>query len=109
MHYSFLHTSQPPRRPTLLPYTTRFRSARVRLVQDGEAGFEHRHLEDLVPLLLAAREPVVQVPAEEALVEPEELHLLGHDAHEVRSEEHTSELQSRFDLVCRLLLEKKKQ
>src|SRR5437868_12935799 len=29
-------------------------------------------------------------------------------AHPVRSEEHTSELQSRFDLVCRLLLEKKK-
>src|SRR5207249_7674280 len=28
--------------------------------------------------------------------------------HNVRSEEHTSELQSRFDLVCRLLLEKKK-
>src|SRR5438067_10407213 len=28
---------------------------------------------------------------------------------EVRSEEHTSELQSRFDLVCRLLLEKKKK
>src|SRR5207249_8636159 len=32
---------------------------------------------------------------------------LGH-AHDARSEEHTSELQSRFDLVCRLLLEKKK-
>src|SRR5699024_12031960 len=30
-------------------------------------------------------------------------------AHQARSEEHTSELQSRFDLVCRLLLEKKKQ
>src|SRR5699024_2283941 len=30
-------------------------------------------------------------------------------AQRVRSEEHTSELQSRFDLVCRLLLEKKKQ
>src|SRR5699024_11296399 len=29
-------------------------------------------------------------------------------AHRARSEEHTSELQSRFDLVCRLLLEKKK-
>src|SRR6266704_5570197 len=29
--------------------------------------------------------------------------------HEKRSEEHTSELQSRFDLVCRLLLEKKKK
>src|SRR5207249_5820163 len=31
------------------------------------------------------------------------------DAEGIRSEEHTSELQSRFDLVCRLLLEKKKQ
>src|SRR5699024_11239106 len=31
------------------------------------------------------------------------------DAYGVRSEEHTSELQSRFDLVCRLLLEKKKK
>src|SRR5699024_12191841 len=31
-----------------------------------------------------------------------------HRADPVRSEEHTSELQSRFDLVCRLLLEKKK-
>src|SRR5699024_11507458 len=30
------------------------------------------------------------------------------DSHPLRSEEHTSELQSRFDLVCRLLLEKKK-
>src|SRR5699024_12000988 len=36
----------------------------------------------------------------------------GHAEHvlrQVRSEEHTSELQSRFDLVCRLLLEKKKK
>src|SRR5699024_12738305 len=32
----------------------------------------------------------------------------GNDCQECRSEEHTSELQSRFDLVCRLLLEKKK-
>src|SRR5207249_10152727 len=34
--------------------------------------------------------------------------LLSTEVDEVRSEEHTSELQSRFDLVCRLLLEKKK-
>src|SRR5437868_15509513 len=33
---------------------------------------------------------------------------LGQSVRDVRSEEHTSELQSRFDLVCRLLLEKKK-
>src|SRR5207249_5609371 len=35
------------------------------------------------------------------------IRLLGHGAAQTRSEEHTSELQSRFDLVCRLLLEKK--
>src|SRR5438067_2703365 len=35
--------------------------------------------------------------------------LLAHAIHNSRSEEHTSELQSRFDLVCRLLLEKKKK
>src|SRR5438105_6734573 len=35
--------------------------------------------------------------------------VLGHAANFLRSEEHTSELQSRVDLVCRLLLEKKKQ
>src|SRR5699024_11690355 len=34
--------------------------------------------------------------------------LYGHWRYDLRSEEHTSELQSRFDLVCRLLLEKKK-
>src|SRR6266704_3660316 len=36
------------------------------------------------------------------------LHLLDRAHHRWRSEEHTSELQSRFDLVCRLLLEQKK-
>src|SRR5690349_6121527 len=35
--------------------------------------------------------------------------IVTHDAHAARSEEHTSELQSRRDLVCRLLLEKKKK
>src|SRR5699024_11338477 len=36
------------------------------------------------------------------------LPIVGREIEIVRSEEHTSELQSRFDLVCRLLLEKKK-
>src|SRR5699024_12766779 len=35
--------------------------------------------------------------------------IFGRAVHALRSEEHTSELQSRFDLVCRLLLEKKKK
>src|SRR5699024_12429771 len=39
----------------------------------------------------------------------ENMHVIGHFQQSQRSEEHTSELQSRFDLVCRLLLEKKKQ
>src|SRR5699024_12215472 len=41
-------------------------------------------------------------------IEATEVALQGFDRPVVRSEEHTSELQSRFDLVCRLLLEKKK-
>src|SRR5699024_7831370 len=50
-------------------------------------------------------EPVVLVPGRASGVPmwSENLH------HRLRSEEHTSELQSRFDLVCRLLLEKKKK
>src|SRR5437868_13095244 len=50
----------------------------------------------------------------ESIIDPDQTWLeqwLIHEATEVytRSEEHTSELQSRFDLVCRLLLEKKKK
>src|SRR5207249_9166399 len=43
------------------------------------------------------------------VVERGELSLPQPESHALRSEEHTSELQSRFDLVCRLLLEKKKK
>src|SRR5699024_11841648 len=47
----------------------------------------------------------------EELIKNEIGHLIGEDVQFrfLRSEEHTSELQSRFDLVCRLLLEKKKE
>src|SRR2546429_6590767 len=68
-----------PPRSTLFPYTTLFRS--VRLQECGE--------EPARAIALAMKE---------ALIGPEE-----------RSEEHTSELQSRLHLVCRLLLEKKKK
>src|SRR3712207_7095525 len=79
-----------PPRSTLFPYTTLFRSARpaVRSGRSGAArpgagrGGQGRHV----------REYVGQVAQE------------GRE----RSEEHTSELQSRQYLVCRLLLEKKK-
>src|SRR2546421_8062711 len=83
-----------PPRSTLFPYTTLFRSPRAGLELDGLgarlAGLE-RELE-----------PDVREEARPALAPGRE----GDRAD--RSEEHTSELQSRSDLVCRLLLEKKK-
>src|SRR5690349_23494475 len=81
---------QRPPRSTLFPYTTLFRSqtypskpVRVLIAQaPGSAT-------DVISRVVANR-------LSEALGQP------------IRSEEHTSELQSRRDLVCRLLLEKKK-
>src|SRR2546422_5472389 len=83
-----------PPRSTLFPYTTLFRSPHGRerpegdqelevFVGEGVRGGEVVHVQDAEHLLIGAHQ-------------------------QVRSEEHTSELQSRLHLVCRLLLEKKK-
>src|SRR5438034_3540833 len=72
-----------PPRSTLFPYTTLFRSV-------------YR------PERMTPAEPVAAVPTDAALI------AAWHGGDE-RSEEHTSELQSHSDLVCRLLLEKKKK
>src|SRR2546421_8231422 len=80
-----------PPRSTLFPYTTLFRSVDVEA--DSKDNWSGR-----TPLSWAAasgHEAVVKLLLETGKVD-------------VRSEEHTSELQSRSDLVCRLLLEKKK-
>src|SRR3712207_8387976 len=80
-----------PPRSTLFPYTTLFRSGRnfaagmsggIAYVLDEDGAFESR-----CNLAMVTLEPVLE--------------------EEERSEEHTSELQSRQYLVCRLLLEKK--
>src|SRR5438309_10167006 len=76
--FFFLMMRRPPR-STLFPYTTLFRSGLVRQL----AGCRELRAERLQKKLTA---PV---------------------RHATRSEEHTSELQSQFHLVCRLLLEKK--
>src|SRR5437588_8794259 len=77
-----------PPRSTLFPYTTLFRSKRVlRLRQPSRAGGRHRQQADRFDR--AARSERRRGQRD-------------------RSEEHTSELQSHSDLVCRLLLEKKK-
>src|SRR5438874_13495839 len=81
MSFSLLLMRPPPPRSTLFPYTTLFRSVGAPTQR--------------ADLLLMSREEV------------EPLSRLG-GPHAYRSEEHTSELQSRRDVVCRLLLEKKK-
>src|SRR3712207_7462111 len=83
-----------PPRSTLFPYTTLFRSLRLELV-GGAAGDDPAPVDDHHPV----GQPVglLQVLRGEQDRRPA-----------VRSEEHTSELQSRQYLVCRLLLEKKK-
>src|SRR5204862_1947754 len=74
-----------PPRSTLFPYTTLFRSDPERLVPNPA-----RSLKEGALAPWAGRDAT-------------------HFGQTLRSEEHTSELQSRRDLVCRLLLEKKKK
>src|SRR5690349_24843745 len=91
-HFFFFLMIRRPPRSTLFPYTTLFRSPGVRghAVRGLSRGRQHarahghRHLGRPGPSFTRER-------------------FAG------RSEEHTSELQSRRDLVCRLLLEKKKK
>src|SRR5256885_10202683 len=84
-----------PPRSTLFPYTTLFRSY-------GDRRRRHRH-----PAARHTAEPdqaeVRDTPAEQI---PRHLQYI---LRSYRSEEHTSELQSPCNLVCRLLLEKKKK
>src|SRR5260221_9734254 len=87
-----------PPRSTLFPYTTLFRSpssivlALMASGLDGQRFRFHGYL-----------------PAESAARRAKVAELERHSANNAeRSEEHTSELQSHSDLVCRLLLEKKK-
>src|SRR5438067_3746903 len=77
-----------PPRSTLFPYTTLFRSG-----QD---------------LFHGVRDQVFAIPNPSAFGEELDQERPARQTPDTRSEEHTSELQSRFDLVCRLLLEKKK-
>src|SRR5688572_31403909 len=95
-----------PRRSTLFPYTTLFRSTGVRLDrQTATEGFG--------AVGDAAEAGAVRVGAAAAVVgDPHSQHPVLSGEHQVdpvrRSEEHTSELQSQSKLVCRLLREKKK-
>src|SRR2546421_6352799 len=85
--FFFLMIRRPPR-STLFPYTTLFRSERPLKIESALAAN-------------AAPDMSATLSGDGRLVT-----LLA--VNDTRSEEHTSELQSRSDLVCRLLLEKKK-
>src|SRR3712207_8036261 len=92
-----------PPRSTLFPYTTLFRSL-AREAEAYVAARERAHRLRGVPALaalLAALDGLLKVLARLLQVAAQHSKL--------RSEEHTSELQSRQYLVCRLLLEKKKK
>src|SRR3712207_7815083 len=89
-----------PPRSTLFPYTTLFRSRDGRANRHVAAGRPHSLCHGFHPL---ARRPLATGSTEQK----HRIHPSGERRR--RSEEHTSELQSRQYLVCRLLLEKKKQ
>src|SRR3712207_8332767 len=91
-----------PPRSTLFPYTTLFRSHLEQVGRVAEVRGELRR--DLRTRLdqISAEGLVPRLEHRVVLVE-----LVQRDGAVVRSEEHTSELQSRQYLVCRLLLEKK--
>src|SRR5690349_23142760 len=93
MYPGYIITIPRPPISTLFPYTTLFRSILGGATRDIRAvrgiGDEQEREERVGGLSLV-------------------LHIVSDDAYP-RSEEHTSELQSRRDLVCRLLLEKKKK
>src|SRR2546429_3363853 len=86
-----------PPRSTLFPYTTLFRSSDLD---------SRKQLESAVG---AIAERLSRADARALEVEAKKSESQRHDLmRKLRSEEHTSELQSRLHLVCRLLLEKKK-
>src|SRR5438874_5986885 len=89
LHFFFFVLIRRPPRSTLFPYTTLFRS-------NGERDDR------------SSRQTVTMGRRREARQAALQYHFWRDMQRRLRSEEHTSELQSRRDLVCRLLLEKKK-
>src|SRR5258707_11495135 len=83
-----------PPRSTLFPYTTLFRSFAVSFSLQAQSDSPAAHLSGILLDSSGAGVPGVRITAQ---------------LESARSEEHTSELQSRQYLVCRLLLEKKKK
>src|SRR5205823_10322183 len=107
--FCFLFLLRRPPTSTLFPYTTLFRSQLKLVLVDGEPGEGELSLAELE----SSCSDGFDLEASVAAVQPDDLLTLvytsGTTGAPKRSEEHTSELQSLAYLVCRLLLEKKKE
>src|SRR5690606_40913186 len=93
-----------PQRSTLFPYTTLFRSGKIIdplevQRENPDENTDERRMIEVVPIWLKRVSIVIRFIVSK----------LQKCSQKSRSEEHTSELQSRENLVCRLLLEKKKK
>src|SRR3712207_7199819 len=96
--FFFLMIRRPPR-STLFPYTTLFRSKIKKVCHDSKKVYVVLKKHNI-----AAKNIAFDTKIAAYLLQPSKSDYMLKD----RSEEHTSELQSRQYLVCRLLLEKKK-
>src|SRR5256886_4040131 len=93
-----------PPRSTLFPYTTLFRSLDIIIDQGPQARSLRLQLPKFTLIGATTRAGMVSAPLRSRFGMTTRLDYYGA---EERSEEHTSELQSQSNLVCRLLLEKK--
>src|SRR2546430_16335830 len=93
VYFFFLMIRRPPR-STLFPYTTLFRSTSFPITENNRI---------VIPVGSYLRGELLEAKR------PGRVKGQGAWLPAIRSEEHTSELQSQSNLVCRLLLEKKKQ
>src|SRR5690606_41260485 len=104
-----LATRRRPPRSTLFPYTTLFRSTSPEALTGVEVVVADGKITGIVPTGTnqAAPEEIVDLGDRTLMPGLIDLHVhFARTLSEERSEEHTSELQSRENLVCRLLLEK---
>src|SRR2546430_9065571 len=92
-----------PPRSTLFPYTTLFRSSGTKSARSGEPRVER------MPRVGSKSLTAIGTPCSQPAGSPRPSAASRSAASRSRSEEHMSELQSQSNLVCRLLLEKKKK
>src|SRR5207237_10666398 len=102
-HSIFLLTISPPPTSTLFPYTTLFRSS------SEKSANQKSTTKNYFAAGSFSFSNLSRMPVAASIISGSTLRLLETASASGRSEEHTSELQSHLNLVCRLLLEKKKK